>query len=239
MWIAPCDIRFTHDSISSVFSCGRYIYDTYDELKRGFKSHRDIPTMMISYMDGEWYTYTGNRRLWVFQRLQRKGYLQEICVDTTDRVLPWSRFTTRNNGVSVTVRGQASARLPSSTSTPKQKDTEPRNVACPVCGVTRFKNGTGAVMHVESGRCPGCPGADNARRQIYDFARGNGQTRSLLTPMLMDRPSSAVDVGDKLYQCKRCQKTFRQMSQLMQHTKDKHDNEPPRLAISGAGAWVF
>mmetsp|Transcript_5698 Transcript_5698/g.18327 ORF Transcript_5698/g.18327 Transcript_5698/m.18327 type:complete len:90 (+) Transcript_5698:38-307(+) len=86
-------------------------------------------------------------------------------------------------------------------------------------------------MHVESGSCPGCPGADNARNQIYNFARGHTATRSLLTPMLMDRPGQSLDVTDMAYQCNRCRKTFRQMSQLMQHTSDKHGQEPPRLAL--------
>merc|ERR1719158_1530197 len=35
---------------------------------------------------------------------------------------------------------------------------KPRSVPCPVCGVTRFRSGTNAVQHVESGACPGCPG---------------------------------------------------------------------------------
>lgn len=225
MWLCPTEIRFTHDSISPNFSCGRYsIYETYDELKRGFKTVGDIPTMTVTLMNDEWYTYTGNRRLWVFQKLACRGYVGEIYVHTTDRRVPMSKFTTNNGGTEVRIRGDRVCRLP-------PPPDAARNVACPVCGVVRFKSGMGAVMHVESGSCSGCRGADNARRQIYDFARSHSGTQSLLAPMLMDRLGSTLDPGDKPYQCQWCRKTFRQMSQLMQHTQDKHDRDPPRLAL--------
>lgn len=232
----PSEIRFTHDSISPVFSCGRRIHDTYRELSTGFKSVHDIPRMTVTLMNGHWYTYTGNRRLWVFQKLEREGHIGDIFVDTTDRTVPLHRFTTRNGGRSVLVRrgGESSTDVPRTNSRIggyASQGQAPRNVACPICGMVRFKSGAGAVMHVESGSCVGCPGAENARQQIYNFARSHGATQSLLTPMLMDRPVSSLDAGDKPYQCKRCLKTFRHMSSLMQHTKDKHYEDVPRLAL--------
>mmetsp|Transcript_4834 Transcript_4834/g.7994 ORF Transcript_4834/g.7994 Transcript_4834/m.7994 type:complete len:91 (-) Transcript_4834:370-642(-) len=46
-----------------------------------------------------------------------------------------------------------------------------RNVACPVCGDTRFRSGAkNAVQRIESGFCNGCRGTDNARTQIHRFA---------------------------------------------------------------------
>lgn len=232
MWLEPAEIRFTHDSISPVFSCGRRIYDTYDELSRGFKSVHDIPRMIVTYIGGEWYTYTGNRRLWVFQKLQNEGVIHEICVDTTDMAVPRSKFTTQNGGTSVKVRRgiDSAPKFTPPRRQPPPGKAELRNVSCPVCGVVRFKNGMGAVMHVESGSCPGCPGADTARRQIFNFVSGHRRTQSLLTPMLMDMPGG-LDVVDKPYQCKHCAKTFRQLSQLMQHQRDKHALEAPRLSL--------
>ena len=47
----------------------------------------------------------------------------------------------------------------------------PRNVACPVCGETRFRSGANAVQHVESGYCTGCRGQDRARENIYKYAQ--------------------------------------------------------------------
>lgn len=239
MWIDPTEIRFTHDSISPVFSCQRKIVDTYEELKRGFISVHDIPRMTVARMDGEWYTYTGNRRLWVFQKLARRGYIREVRVETTDRCVPSCKITTRNGGTSVEVR-RGRDRVESSASGPRfapasrgppRAAATPRDVACPVCGDVRFKSGMGAVMHVESGACRGCLGADNARHQIYGFISNNRETRSLLAPMLMDHSGTSFQVSDRPYQCKRCDRNFRQLSQLMQHTQDKHGDAPPRLAL--------
>merc|ERR1712211_134710 len=125
--------------------CERYsIYDTYRELSTGFKSVHDIPVMTVTRMNGEWYTYTGNRRLWVFQKLAREGYICDVYVETTDRRVPMSKFTTKDGGRSVKIRGDiigSSSRIPNPVksrgypigSSSRAPDSS-RNVACPVCG---------------------------------------------------------------------------------------------------------
>ena len=94
-----------------------------------------------------------------------------------------------------------------------------------VCGETRFRSGANAVQHVESGYCTGCKGQDNARRQIYDFAQAQRGMRPYLTgtPMLTNGSGSS-GVPDKPYQCPQCAKSFRHLSQLMQHQDQKHGN---------------
>jgi DNA-directed RNA polymerase subunit RPC12/RpoP len=103
-----------------------------------------------------------------------------------------------------------------------------KTVSCPVCGDSRFKSGANAIQHVESGYCRGCRGADNARQQIYEFASRQNQMNRYMTstPMLEygDYGNSYGDVPDKPYCCPDCNKSFRQLSQLLQHQDNKHRN---------------
>jgi DNA-directed RNA polymerase subunit RPC12/RpoP len=101
----------------------------------------------------------------------------------------------------------------------------PRTVACPVCGDARFRSGANAVQHVESGYCTGCLGKDNARQQIYNFASKQRGMTSYITarPQLTYgdwNPSN--EVPEFPYHCPECVKSFRQLSQLLQHQDQKH-----------------
>lgn len=102
----------------------------------------------------------------------------------------------------------------------------PRSVACPVCGEVRFRSGANAVQHVESGYCTGCLGADNARDQIYRFASGQRSMNRYMTeaPRLTYGDGSYGGVPDTPYHCPDCSKSFRQLSQLLQHQDQKHNN---------------
>jgi len=82
-------------------------------------------------------------------------------------------------------------------------------------------------MHVESGYCSGCPGRDSARQQIFEFASRQRQMNQYMTntPMLENGSSNGYgQVSDYPYQCRECQKSFRQLGQLMQHQDTKHGN---------------
>ena len=72
----------------------------------------------------------------------------------------------------------------------------PRSVACPICGDRRFRTGANAVQHVESGSCSGCQGRDNARRQIYNFARQQqsmqGFMNGLMGGIIMEFPTICI-----------------------------------------------
>mmetsp|Transcript_17434 Transcript_17434/g.25177 ORF Transcript_17434/g.25177 Transcript_17434/m.25177 type:complete len:176 (+) Transcript_17434:30-557(+) len=101
-----------------------------------------------------------------------------------------------------------------------------RNVACPVCGDCRFRSGANAVQHVESGYCRGCRGQDNARMQIYKFAHSQRGMSSYLTnstPQLEWGGYEDSDIPDYPYCCPDCNKSFRQLSQLLQHKDQKHN----------------
>ncbi len=102
----------------------------------------------------------------------------------------------------------------------------PKQVACPVCGERRFKSGANAVQHVESGYCSGCRGAENARNQIYQYAQSKQQMSRYMTdvPQLTYGDWNNNQVPDFPYQCPECDKSFRQMSQLLQHQDQKHRN---------------
>mmetsp|Transcript_10131 Transcript_10131/g.14858 ORF Transcript_10131/g.14858 Transcript_10131/m.14858 type:complete len:176 (-) Transcript_10131:227-754(-) len=105
-----------------------------------------------------------------------------------------------------------------------------RNVSCPVCKQTRFRSGANAMQHVESGYCKGCNGKDNARQQIFEFVSRNRDFSNRFmtqTPMLTNgnNRSSNGEVPDKPYHCPDCNKSFQQVSQLMQHQDNKHRNQ--------------
>ena len=107
--ISPTEIFFTHNSISQRFSCGRYIENTYEQLRRRQLNISVIPLMKVTKQNGKYWTYTGNRRLWVFRKLHSAGMLDRIEVQIVQRAIPTKRFTTRNGGVSVEIRGRPDA----------------------------------------------------------------------------------------------------------------------------------
>lgn len=99
----------------------------------------------------------------------------------------------------------------------------PRNIACPVCGEGQFRSGANAVQHVESGYCSCCRGVENARQQVYEFAR----KQRGMKPYLNGRPLLTYggcddEVPDYPYKCQECSRNFRQLSQLLQHQDNKH-----------------
>lgn len=107
-----------------------------------------------------------------------------------------------------------------------------RNVACPCCGEVRFKSGANAVQHVESGYCRSCRGPENARRQIYGFAKSKATMCQFLneTPRLTNGHDYSQQVPDFPYHCPACAKSFRHLSQLLQHQDQKHGNHHFMLA---------
>eukprot|EP00438_Fugacium_kawagutii_P009902 Skav216395 [mRNA] locus=scaffold457:190178:196629:+ [translate_table: standard] len=112
MLLSPSEIYFTHDTINSCFICGRLIENTYKELRDREIRVSVIPRMTVTDVDGEWFAWNGNRRLWVFKKLEAEGRLQKIKVEVTDEPIPRKRFTTQSNGRSVEVRGRSDLAFP-------------------------------------------------------------------------------------------------------------------------------
>ncbi|CAE7204609.1 unnamed protein product [Symbiodinium natans] len=112
MKLRPEEIFFSHDSISCRFSCGRFIEDTYQQLRDGDIHVSIIPRMTVCEVDGEWFAFNGNRRLWVFKKLALEGILQEVQVYVTDRSIPRRRFTTDTEGRRIEVRHRSDLDFP-------------------------------------------------------------------------------------------------------------------------------
>ena len=89
--LAPSQILFTHDSIAETFSCGRYIDHTYEELQ-GDIQVEDLPMIKVKRADLSTHQYwaargwdfdlfwavTGNRRTWVYRKLQVAGLCNSV-----------------------------------------------------------------------------------------------------------------------------------------------------------------
>jgi hypothetical protein len=100
----------------------------------------------------------------------------------------------------------------------------PRAVTCILCGERSFKSAANMVQHVESGYCTACKGSDNARQQIYGFANSQRRMQPYMTntPLLTNGGNNYQGVPDLPYKCQECAKSFRQLSQLLQHMDNKH-----------------
>ena len=61
--------------------------------------------MQVAKRNGKYFT-TGNRRLWLFRQLERLGKCGEIPVVEIGSI-PSNKLTTKNDGVSVKIRGFA------------------------------------------------------------------------------------------------------------------------------------
>jgi len=82
--ILPSEVRYTQDSIGGRFMDGKYLSDTFELLLSGQLSVADIPCIEIAYRDGAWWAVTGNRRLYLYRRLQQLGLVSEIPVNQLD-----------------------------------------------------------------------------------------------------------------------------------------------------------
>lgn len=99
----PNTIRFTQDSIKSTFKDGGTINNMISKLVSGQISADDVPPIRIFERGGNLATLD-NRRLYAFQQAgQLIRTIQATAQEITDEA--W-KFTTRNGGTSIRVRGQ-------------------------------------------------------------------------------------------------------------------------------------
>ncbi|XP_052679850.1 uncharacterized protein LOC128160549 [Crassostrea angulata] len=108
MYLRPLDICFSHDSIGRSFGrCTSHPYrpigETLDDILTGKINVDSISSISVYKKNKKWFT-ADNRRLWVFQEAEKRGKCSEIYVRET-LYIDNNKFTTKNNGVSVYVRG--------------------------------------------------------------------------------------------------------------------------------------
>ncbi|KAL3859186.1 hypothetical protein ACJMK2_009415 [Sinanodonta woodiana] len=103
MRLKPSLTNFSQDTIKNCFECDGTIGSVLDAIYEGTISINTIPKISICQKDGKWFA-ADNRRLWIFQQLEKLGKCSEIDVRVTYNI-PDSKFTTKNGGVSVSVRG--------------------------------------------------------------------------------------------------------------------------------------
>lgn len=114
VYMYPSEIRFTHDSIQSNFRDGCSIPDTFRQILMKNIAVESLPLMEVMKYEGEWFVVRGNRRLFLFQELEKRGYLKQVRVQTRNfnPDLFNKQYTSPNRGTSVRIRsgyGQDSA----------------------------------------------------------------------------------------------------------------------------------
>ena len=114
LWkIRPSDISCSQDSISNEFSDGHSLDETLANLRSGQCRVEDIEKIQITWHShrktspghARWWTYTGNRRLSLFQKLEKEGCLPFIVAQWVNTPVPWWRMTTHQAGDQPRVRG--------------------------------------------------------------------------------------------------------------------------------------
>ena len=108
MELKPSEIRYSQDSIARYFGKAtghplRPIGQTLDDILTGECNVNSIPRISVISRHGSWFT-VDNRRLWVFQKAEERGRCNKITVYQTSYI-DEEKFTTTNEGRSVTVRG--------------------------------------------------------------------------------------------------------------------------------------
>lgn len=114
LWkIRPSDISCSQDSIKNEFSDGHSLDETLAKLRSGQCRVEDIEKIQITWHShrktspghARWWTYTGNRRLSLFQKLEKEGCLPFIVAQWVNTPVPWWRMTTHQAGDQPRVRG--------------------------------------------------------------------------------------------------------------------------------------
>lgn len=121
IYLKPSEVRYTHDQITAHFSDGRSMLQTFIALLYGRVEIRlggnDVPPIeVMQTYDTEggkesklWYVVNGNRRLYVFRRLERCGAMttMQVIARKYDAIEMDKQFLTRNHGRSISVTNDA------------------------------------------------------------------------------------------------------------------------------------
>ncbi|KAH3806349.1 hypothetical protein DPMN_134668 [Dreissena polymorpha] len=121
IYLKPSEVRYTHDQITAHFQDGRSMISTFIALLYGRAEIRlggnDVPpieVMQTDELDGGksekiWYVVNGNRRLYVFKRLEKCGALttMQVVARKYDSIEMDKHFLTRNKGRTVSITNDA------------------------------------------------------------------------------------------------------------------------------------
>ena len=103
MKISPFEVRFSQDSIKSRFKDDSTIGELAARLRQGTVRPEDVPPLRLVERNGTLFTLD-NRRLEAFRRA---GVAAPYRMATSEEVAAESwKFTTRNDGLSIHVRGE-------------------------------------------------------------------------------------------------------------------------------------
>lgn len=107
VYMYPSEIRFTHDSIQSNFSDGYSIPETFRQILWKKITAGDLPLIEVMKYEGKWFVVRGNRRLFVFRELEKRGGLSKVKVQTRnfDQYLFQTQYTSSNKGKTTLIRG--------------------------------------------------------------------------------------------------------------------------------------
>jgi hypothetical protein len=101
--INPSTIRFSQDSTKATFGKGGSIQEMADALRSGTLKPDQVPAIRLVERDGQLFTLD-NRRLEAFRRAGVDVQYRMATPDEAAREA-W-KFTTRNEGVSIRIRGE-------------------------------------------------------------------------------------------------------------------------------------
>lgn len=101
-FVNPATIRFSQSSIRGTFGNGRTVNGLADDLRSGVVQPGDVPAIRLAPRNGNYFSLD-NRRLAAFQE---EGVDVPYRMATADEIAAeaW-KFTTRNDGLSIRIRG--------------------------------------------------------------------------------------------------------------------------------------
>ena len=97
LWVDPGQVRWTHDKLQRLFTCGRSLTEVAQELRSGQLLPSDLPRISLVFYEGKWYS-RNNRRLWCFKTVA----IHAVQVEVSSVDEPFLRgLTTTTDGLTV------------------------------------------------------------------------------------------------------------------------------------------
>lgn len=78
--LRPSEIRYSTRSIESYFSSGTPLPQVFAHLISGSLKVMDLPRIEVYSTDERWWTLDGNRRLFLYRKLENAGVVETIHV---------------------------------------------------------------------------------------------------------------------------------------------------------------